>query len=67
MGDYSDAFDAQRASSGADDHSGRGTLAIVLDRRPVSPGTRNYVPVMIIALTAILVLPRHLVGLISNV
>ena len=43
------------------------TVAIVLDRRPYRPGKRNYIPVMIIALTAILALARHLIGLISNV
>jgi hypothetical protein len=43
------------------------TVAIVLDRRPYRRGKRNYVPVMIIALTAILVLARHLIGLVWNV
>ena len=43
------------------------TVAIVLDRRPYRPGKRNYVPAMIIALTAILVLARHLVGLVWKV
>lgn len=39
------------------------TVAIVLDRRPYRPGKRNHIPVMIIALTAILVLARHLIAL----
>ena len=43
------------------------TMAIVLDRRQYRPGKRNYIPVMIIALAASLVLGRHLIGLISNV
>ena len=43
------------------------TVAIVLDRLPYHPGKRNYVPVMIIALAAILVLARHLIGLMWNV
>jgi len=43
------------------------TVAIVLDRRPYRPGKRNYVPIMIIALAASLVLLRHLISLISNV
>jgi hypothetical protein len=42
------------------------TVAIVLDRRPYRPGKRNYVPIMIIALAASLVLGRHLISLISN-
>jgi len=42
-------------------------VAIVLDRRPYRPGKQNYVPIMIIALAASLVLTRHLLTLISNV
>jgi hypothetical protein len=42
------------------------TVAIVLDRRPYRPGKRNYIPIMIIALAASLVLGRHLVSLISE-
>jgi hypothetical protein len=38
--------------------------AIILDRRPYRPGKLNYVPVMIIALAASLVLGRHLLGLL---
>ena len=40
------------------------TVAIVLDRRPYRPGKRNYIPIMIIALTASLVLGRHLLSLV---
>lgn len=39
-------------------------VAIVLDRRPYRPGKRNYIPLMIIALAAGLVLGRHLLALI---
>jgi flagellar biosynthesis protein FliQ len=39
-------------------------IAIILDRRPYRPGKLNYVPLMIIALAAILVLGRHLLGLL---
>jgi len=39
-------------------------VAIVLDRRPYRLGKLNYIPLMIIALAAILVLGRHLVTLI---
>ena len=39
-------------------------VAIILDRRPYRPGKLNYIPVMIIALAAILVLGRHLLALI---
>jgi hypothetical protein len=42
------------------------TGAIVLDRRPYRPGKPNYVPVMIIALAASLVLGRHLISLILS-
>jgi hypothetical protein len=41
------------------------TVAIVLDRRPYRPGKRNYIPIMIIALAANLVLGRHLLSLIA--
>jgi hypothetical protein len=41
------------------------TVAIVLDRRPYRPGKRNYIPIMIIALAASLVLGRHLLSLIA--
>ena len=40
------------------------TIAVVLDRRPYRPGKRNYIPVMIIALAASLVLGRHLLSLL---
>lgn len=40
-------------------------IAVVLDRRPYRPGKRNYIPIMIIALAAILVLGRHLLTLLS--
>jgi hypothetical protein len=40
-------------------------VAIVLDRRPYRPGKRNYIPIMIIALAASLVLGRHLLSLIA--
>jgi len=39
-------------------------VAVVLDRRPYHPGKFNYIPVMIIALAAGLVLGRHLLSLI---
>jgi hypothetical protein len=39
-------------------------VAVVLDRRPYHPGKWNYVPVMIIALAASLVLGRHLLALL---
>jgi hypothetical protein len=39
--------------------------AVVLDRRPYRPGKRNYIPIMIVALAASLVLGRHLLALIS--
>jgi hypothetical protein len=42
------------------------TGAIVLDRRPYRPGKPNYVPAMIIALAASLVLGRHLISLILS-
>ena len=40
-------------------------VAIVLDRRPYRPGKHNYVPLMIIAIAASLVLGRHLLALIT--
>jgi hypothetical protein len=40
-------------------------VAIVLDRRPYRPGKRNYIPMMIMALAASLVLGRHLLSLIA--
>jgi hypothetical protein len=40
-------------------------VAIVLDRRPYRPGKRNYIPIMIIALAASLILGRHLLSLIA--
>ena len=43
------------------------TLAIVLDRRPYRPGKKNYIPTMIIALAATLVLGRHLLSLLFSV
>lgn len=39
-------------------------IAVILDRRPYRPGKFNYIPLMIAALAASLVLARHLVGLI---
>jgi hypothetical protein len=41
-------------------------VAVVLDRRPAptAPGKLNYIPLMIIALAAGLVLGRRLLGLI---
>ena len=41
------------------------TVAVVLDRRPYRPGKRNYIPIMIIALAAILILGRHLLSLMA--
>ena len=40
-------------------------VAVVLDRRPYRPGKLNYIPIMIIALAAILVLGRHLLTLLA--
>ena len=40
-------------------------VGIILDRRPYPPGKLNYIPLMIIALAAILVLARHLVTLLE--
>ena len=39
-------------------------ITIILDRRPYRPGKLNYIPLMIIALAAILVLGRHLLALL---
>jgi flagellar biosynthesis protein FliQ len=39
-------------------------VAIVLDRRPYRPGKLNYIPLMVVALAAILVLGRHLLTLL---
>jgi hypothetical protein len=41
-------------------------VAIFFDRRPYRPGKLNYVPLMIIALAACLVLGRHLLTLIRS-
>jgi hypothetical protein len=41
-------------------------VAVALDRRPYWPGKRNYVPIMIIAVAASLVLGRHLLTLVAN-
>jgi hypothetical protein len=43
------------------------TFAVVLDRRPYYPGKLNYVPFMIIALAASLVLTRHLLTLLTDI
>ena len=40
------------------------TVAVILDHRPYRPGKRNYIPIMIIALAASLVLGRHLLSLL---
>ena len=42
------------------------TVAVALDRRPYRPGKRNYVPIMIIAVAASLVLGRHLLSLMAG-
>ena len=41
-------------------------VAIALDRRPYRPGKPNYIPMMIVALAASLVLGRHLLTLIAQ-
>ena len=41
-------------------------VAVVLDRRPYRPGKPNYIPIMIIALAASLVLGRHLLTLLTE-
>jgi hypothetical protein len=38
--------------------------AIVLDRRPYHPGKLNYIPLMIVAFAAGMVLGRHLLALL---
>jgi hypothetical protein len=43
------------------------TVAVILDRRPYRPGKRNYIPIMIVALAASLVLGRHLLSLIADI
>jgi hypothetical protein len=40
-------------------------VAVALDRRLYRPGKRNYVPIMIIAVAASLVLGRHLLSLMA--
>jgi hypothetical protein len=40
--------------------------AVALDRRPYRPGKRNYVPIMVIAVAASLVLGRHLLTLLAD-
>jgi len=40
-------------------------VAVALDRRPYRPGKRNYVPIMIVAVAASLVLGRHLLTLVA--
>ena len=40
-------------------------VAVALDRRPYRPGKRNYVPIMIVAVAASLVLGRHLLSLMA--
>jgi len=37
---------------------------ILLDRRPYAPGRRNYVPLMMVSLTAWMVLTGHLAKLL---
>jgi hypothetical protein len=39
-------------------------VMIILDRRPYRPGKFNYIPLMILALAAILVFGRHLLALL---
>jgi len=39
-------------------------IAVALDRRPYRPGKRNFIMLMIIALTASLILARHLLALV---
>jgi hypothetical protein len=40
-------------------------VAVALDRRPCRPGKRNYIPIMIVAVAASLVLGRHLLTLMT--
>ena len=42
-------------------------VVVALDRRPYRPGKRNYIPIMIIAVAASLVLGRHLLSLVAGV
>jgi hypothetical protein len=42
-------------------------VAVALDRRPYRPGKRNYIPIMIVAVAASLVLGRHLLSLMVGV
>ncbi len=39
-------------------------IAVILDHRPYRPGKRNYIPLMILALAAGMVLGRHLLTLL---
>ena len=39
--------------------------AVFLERRPYRPGKFNYIPVMLVCLVAILILVRHLLGLVT--
>jgi hypothetical protein len=41
-------------------------VVVALDRRPYRPGKRNYIPIMIIAVAASLVLGRHLLSLMAG-
>jgi branched-subunit amino acid ABC-type transport system permease component len=41
-------------------------VAVALDRRLYRPGKRNFVPIMIVALAASLVLGRHLHHILSR-
>jgi hypothetical protein len=41
-------------------------LIVAVARRPYRPGKRNYVPIMIVAVAASLVLGRHLLTLVTN-
>jgi hypothetical protein len=41
-------------------------VSVALDRRPYRPGKGNYIPIMIVALAAILVLVRHLLTLMAH-
>jgi hypothetical protein len=41
-------------------------VAITLDRRRYRPGKWNYIPIMIIAVAASLVLGRHLLSLMAD-
>jgi hypothetical protein len=39
--------------------------AVVLDRRAYRPGKPNYIPIMLLALAASMVLGRHLLALLT--